>query len=87
MENLEISQDSYEIYPLTSIDYALPLSGAVTLKVYNLRGELVTELVNKHQNAGNYSIKWDASGAASRLYFYKLNSGRFSKTMKMILLK
>ena len=73
--------------PLTSIDYSLPLSGMVTLKVYNLRGELITELVNKHQNAGNYNVIWDASTAASGLYFYKLTSGHFTETMKMVLLK
>ncbi|MCH8306358.1 MAG: T9SS type A sorting domain-containing protein [Candidatus Marinimicrobia bacterium] len=50
-------------------------------------GELVTELVNKRQNAGNYNVEWDASTAASGMYFYKLTSGDFSKTMRMILLK
>ena len=59
----------------------------VNLKVYNLRGESVTELVNKHQNAGHHIVEWNASSVASGLYFYQLTSGHFSKTMKMILIK
>lgn len=45
------------------------------------------ELVNKHQNAGHHIVEWNASSVPSGLYFYQLTSGRFSKTMKMILIK
>ena len=73
--------------PVTSIRYSLPKSEKVSLIVYNLNGKEVARLVNENQQAGNHSIKWDASDVASGIYFYRLQAGDFVQTRKMVLLK
>lgn len=74
--------------PSTVINYQLSSSGFVTLKVFDFLGREVRTIVSKDQEAGSYSINFNASGLASGIYFYKLSSGGiFSKTKKMILLK
>ena len=83
--------------PSTTIQYSIPSTqnpllggvggGFITLKVYDVLGREVATLVNKEQNAGNYEVRFDASGLSSGLYFYKLSSGSYNKTMKMLLLK
>lgn len=60
---------------------------SVTLKVYNILGQEVSMLVNKEQQTGNYDVQFDAGGLTSGIYYYKLQSGSFSETKKMILLK
>jgi hypothetical protein len=59
----------------------------VKLKVYDILGREVATLVNKSQKAGNYEVKFDASSLTSGIYFYKLQSGSFVESMKMLLLK
>ncbi|MHB9014211.1 MAG: M4 family metallopeptidase [Ignavibacteriaceae bacterium] len=73
--------------PSTIINYQLPISGKVILKVYDLLGREVTTLVNEQQNAGNYSVKFNAGNLPNGVYFYQLKSGDFVSTKKMILLK
>ncbi|MFA5826886.1 MAG: T9SS type A sorting domain-containing protein [Candidatus Paceibacterota bacterium] len=73
--------------PSTTISYALPASGFVTLKVYDMLGKEVVELVNEEKPAGSYETKFDASQLASGMYIYKIQSGNFSQTKKMILMK
>jgi hypothetical protein len=73
--------------PSTNIDYALPVSGPVTLKVYNLLGQEIRTLVNGVQNAGTYHVRFDATALATGVYFYRLQAGSFSKVEKMLLLK
>ena len=73
--------------PTTSIDYNLPNSGFVTLKVYNLLGEEVAVLVNSEMTAGNHTVNFDASGLSSGIYLYTLNTGNNRETRKMLLLK
>ena len=73
--------------PVTTIEYTLPRSGEVSLIVYNLLGEQVVRLVNNFQSAATYEISWDASSVASGIYFYRLQSGDFVQTRKMLLLK
>jgi len=79
--------------PTTTIQYSIPVDAKfvsttnVVLKVYDILGREVATLVNKEQSAGNYEVRFDASGLSSGLYCYKLNSGSYSKTMKMLLLK
>ncbi len=74
--------------PKTSIKYQIPKSGQVNLTVYNLLGQKVATLVNKKQSAGSYKVEWDASGFASGIYLYKLDTAQdFSKTKKLIVLK
>jgi len=73
--------------PSTTIQFALPRSGHVTLKVYNLLGQEVSTLVDDVREAGNYTVRFDASRLASGVYFYRLQSGSFSVVKKMALLK
>lgn len=73
--------------PKTVIGFKLPVSGNVFLKVYNLLGKEVATLVNEYKAAGIYEINFDASTLSSGIYFYKLVSGSFAETKKMILLR
>ena len=61
--------------PVTTIKYQLPQSGKVQLDVYNINGQLVENLVSEHQEAGYYSVQWDASKVGSGVYFYKIQAG------------
>ena len=60
---------------------------SVQLKVYDIFGREVTTLVNKKQNPGNYTVSVNLRNLASGVYFYKLNTGEFIETKKMILLE
>jgi hypothetical protein len=73
--------------PLTNIQYSIPKSGFVTLKIYNLLGQEVATLVEGNQTAGTYVATFDASRVSSGVYFYRLSSGRFVEVKKMLLLK
>ena len=73
--------------PTTSIDYQIPSAGFVTLGVYDLLGREVATLVNERKTAGAYTVKFDASGLASGVYFYRLRADRSVQTMKMLILK
>ncbi|MBU1113936.1 MAG: T9SS type A sorting domain-containing protein, partial [Bacteroidetes bacterium] len=73
--------------PSTTISFALPKTGFVTLKVYNAIGEEVAELVNREMNAGIQSINFDATNFSSGIYFYRISAGNFIETKKMVLMK
>lgn len=73
--------------PSTVIRFALPEAGVTTLKVYNSAGEEVATLFNEYLETGTHSIKFDASKLSSGIYFYKLESGKFSAVKKMSLIK
>ncbi len=73
--------------PTSSIQFSLPRGTNVRLLVYNLIGKQVAELVNQNMNAGNHKITFDASALSSGIYYYKLISGEYISTKKMILLK
>ena len=73
--------------PATTIEFALPASGFVTLRVYNILGEVVVTLVSEKVIAGKYKYYWDAKGLASGVYFYKLEADNFILTRKMILIR
>jgi hypothetical protein len=59
----------------------------VSLKVYNILGMEVSNLINEIKTAGNYSIRFDAKNLPSGIYFYELKTGNFMDVKKMILLK
>lgn len=73
--------------PSTAITYSIPTSSKVTLTVYDVLGKLIATLVNTDQEAGSYSVNFNADGLISGIYFYKIQSGKFVKTNKMLLLK
>ncbi|MFZ4619355.1 MAG: T9SS type A sorting domain-containing protein [Bacteroidota bacterium] len=73
--------------PTTNIQYGLPVSGRVTLKVYNVLGQEMMTLVNETQNAGVYTVNFDASKFSSGMYLYRITSGNFVQVKKMLLLK
>ena len=73
--------------PTTTINYQLPMSGQVTLKVFDMLGREIATLVNDNENAGSYSAKFDGSRLASGVYFYRLQAGSFSQTKKLMLVK
>ena len=72
--------------PSTEIKFSLPSAADVSLKIYNVTGQLVKEFTGT-ENAGTHSIVWDASNAASGIYFYKIAAGNYTDTKKMVFLK
>ena len=73
--------------PSTTINFVIPKSSFVNLKVYDILGREVATLVNEEKPAGSYELKWDAASLPSGIYFYKIQAGSFAQTKKMILLK
>ena len=75
--------------PATTIKYNIPKAAHVTLKVYNILGNVVKTLVNKEQQPGRYRVQFfaDSRQLASGVYFYTLQAGSFVRTKKMILLQ
>ncbi|MBI5463484.1 MAG: T9SS type A sorting domain-containing protein, partial [Ignavibacteriales bacterium] len=73
--------------PSTSIRYSVPVSGMVSLKIYDVLGREVMTVVNQHQSEGAYTVSLDASTLSSGMYVYKLESGALSVSKKMMLLK
>ena len=73
--------------PTTQINYSIPVSGHVSLKVFNTLGQEVATLVDGNQLAGSYIATFDGSGLASGVYLYWLQSGNASITKKFVLMK
>ena len=73
--------------PQTEISFGLPEDSRVTLKIYNLLGEQVTQLVNADYKKGIYSVVFDGANYASGVYFYRLTAGSFTDEKKMVLVK
>ncbi len=72
---------------LTAIRYQIPDVRYVSLRVYNTAGRLVADLVEAHQDAGEYMVTFDAGALASSIYLYRLEAGGFTATQKMVLMK
>ena len=73
--------------PTTTIEFTLPQSGYVTLKIYNILGEEVATLFSDRLTVGKYKYDWDASGLASGVYLYGLDTRNHREVRKMILMK
>lgn len=71
----------------TAINFVIPEDAHVTLSIYNIEGQLIAQPVNEFKSAGKYTCNFDASHLASGTYIYKLVSGSYSQTKKMLLLK
>jgi hypothetical protein len=88
--------DKYSLYqnypnpfnPTTNIRFALPKSSNITLKVYNINGQLIETLIkNEVVSAGTNEVKFNATSLASGIYFYTIETGSFKETKKMMLIK
>jgi len=82
----------YENYPnpfnpSTSIRFSLPVASQVSLKIYNISGQVMTTLVDQQLSQGNHKFQWQAINMPSGIYFYTLKSGSFMQTKRMLLLK
>jgi hypothetical protein len=73
--------------PSTKIEFSVPKSTFVTLKVFNLLGEEVATLASQELRAGLYTVDWNASNAPSGVYFYRLTAGSFVDAKRMLLLR
>jgi hypothetical protein len=73
--------------PSTSISFEIPQSGFVKLVVYNILGKEVATLLNEEKIAGVYEVQFNVQNLASGIYFYTINTGSFSSTKKMVLMK
>ncbi len=73
--------------PTTTIRFQISNPKVVSLKVYDVLGNKIATLVDEYKTAGSYEVAFDAGNLPSGIYFYKLQSGSFSKTLKMVLLK
>ena len=92
-DQFELSQNFPNPFnPVTRIDYRLPSTSHVLLKIYNARGEEVSTLVNRIQSAGEKSVVWNGKNeqgqfVSSGIYFYKIVTAGLVQTKKMLLLK
>jgi hypothetical protein len=73
--------------PTTVIQYALPLRARANVTVFNALGQVVRELVNEDEDAGVHEVRFDGTGVASGVYFYRLRAGSYVETKKLTLLR
>jgi hypothetical protein len=73
--------------PSTTIEFALPLASAVSLKVFNVLGQEIATIVDDHLAAGTHKVQWNAHASASGTYFYRLVACAHIEIKKLVLLK
>ncbi|MBL1123287.1 MAG: T9SS C-terminal target domain-containing protein [Ignavibacteriae bacterium] len=73
--------------PSTIINYSVPVTAFVTLKVYDILGNEIAVLVNETKQAADYQINFNASELKSGIYFYQLRAGSLVETQKMTLIR
>ncbi|MDP4172851.1 MAG: YCF48-related protein [Bacteroidota bacterium] len=73
--------------PSTIINYSIAEGNIVTLKIFDVLGNEVSEPVNRFETAGSYNVRFDASNLPSGIYFYQLRAGNYVETRKMILIR
>jgi hypothetical protein len=73
--------------PTTTISFSLPSKSFVSLKVFDVIGREVAIIVSEELSAGNYSRQWNATNLSSGIYFYRLQSGSYIETKKLVLLR
>ncbi len=74
--------------PSTTINFSIPASSRVTLKIYNTLGKEVATLIDEFKSAGSYSVDYNASSdLTSGMYFYTLSSDNYTATKKLMLIK
>lgn len=86
--NFQLSQNYPNPFnPITKISFSVPHTEFISLKIYDLLGNEVETLISNQLSAGYYSQYWDASNYSSGIYFCRLFSNTFCKTIKLLLLK
>ncbi|MEO8664332.1 MAG: FG-GAP-like repeat-containing protein [Ignavibacteria bacterium] len=73
--------------PVTNLEFGISDLGFVSLKIFDMAGREITELIGKNMEAGYYKVNFDGSNLSSGIYFYRLQSVDFIETKKMMLLK
>jgi subtilisin family serine protease len=78
--------------PITTISYTIGEPGNVLLEIYNIKGQKIKELVNENHKPGDYQVIWNAkdnsnNSVGNGIYLYRIKSGTYTSTKKMILLK
>jgi photosystem II stability/assembly factor-like uncharacterized protein len=73
--------------PVSKIKFSIPRSEVVQINVYDILGKEIKTLLNEYKQAGTYEIEFDATSLPSGVYFYRMISGNYSETKKMILLR
>jgi hypothetical protein len=73
--------------PSTAMSYRLVANSFVTLEVYDVLGQSIATLVNETQAAGPHTVRWDAAGRPSGVYYYRIQTGAFNETKRMLLLR
>jgi hypothetical protein len=73
--------------PVTIISYDIPKRANVSLKIYNVIGQLVMQPINEVKEPGKYNLEFDASNLPSGVYYYEIKAGSFTDTRKMVLVK
>ena len=71
----------------TTIEYSIPNTQRVMIKIFDIQGREVAKLVNGNMEAGTYEVKFDGSKYASGIYFYRLSSADYLEVKKMVLMK
>src|SRR5690606_29502459 len=81
--------DSYPnpFNPVSTVKFSIPSAGLVSLKIYNLAGKEIVQLINSNMAPGTYEIQWNASAHPSGVYFVRLQTDAVTLTKKMILAK
>lgn len=73
--------------PRTTIEFAIPKTGFVTLTIYDILGEKVATLISENLTAGSYKYQWETRGLVSGVYFYRIEATDFVKSRKMLLIR
>jgi len=95
VERMNLVPEEYILYqnypnpfnPTTNLKFRMADFGFVSIKVFDLLGREVATLVNEERSAGEYEVEFNATGQASGIYLYKLETSNFTATRKMLLLK
>ena len=73
--------------PTTTMTLTMPVSGEITVEVYNVLGQVVATLASGYMEASTYTLTWDASNASSGVYFVQADAKGFTKTQKLMVVK
>ena len=73
--------------PTTKISFSLPVSSYTTLKIFDILGKEIKTLVEQNLGPGNYSVIWNSDANPGGIYFYKMITGYYSESKKMVLIK